>query len=95
VVTVGSAGCWYQSAGETVARHQPVFSVTAIDTTGCGDAFRGIYAAALTAGLPLYERVLHAAAGAAIVASRLFDDANRWPARDEIEAFLARRGRLD
>lgn len=90
VVTCGSAGCWHQSAENPAAVHLPAYAVATIDTTGCGDVFRGVYAAALAAGLPLDERLLQASSAAAIVAARPFADAvGRLPTRAEIEAFVA------
>ena len=93
VVTGGSAGCWCLSS-EGRVNHVRAFAVQAIDTTGCGDTFRGVYSAALVAGLPLRERILHAAAAAAILASRPFEEsAARYPARAAVEAFLAQHAR--
>jgi ribokinase/sulfofructose kinase len=92
VVTCGAAGCWYLAARQRRPEHLPAFRVAAIDTTGCGDTFRGVYAAALAAGMSLTERLQRAAAAAAIVASCPFEDATtRFPDRCQIEAFLAQR----
>lgn len=92
VVTCGREGCWSCSAEDAAPVHTPAFRVPTIDTTGCGDVFRGVYAAALLAGAPLAARLRQAAAGAALVASHTFEDADdRIPTRDRIEAFLTER----
>jgi sugar/nucleoside kinase (ribokinase family) len=42
--------------------------VTVVDTTGCGDVFHGAYAAGLSRGLALPERIRFASAAAALKA---------------------------
>ncbi|MHB1317271.1 MAG: PfkB family carbohydrate kinase, partial [Anaerolineae bacterium] len=69
VVTAGSRGSWYRVAGEPV-RHQPIFPVTVVDTTGCGDVFHGAYALQLARGASNPECVRYAAAAAALKATR-------------------------
>jgi ribokinase len=49
VVTWGSRGCWYSLAGGDPI-HLPAIPTQAVDTTGCGDVFHGVYAAAITRG---------------------------------------------
>ena len=49
--------------------HQPGFDVTAIDTTGCGDAFTGALAARLGLGVPLRPAMRWATAAAALAAT--------------------------
>jgi ribokinase len=64
VVTLGAAGAVVASPGEP-ATSVPAPSVTAVDTTGAGDAFVGTFAVALAAGSPPDEAVrLGCAAGA-------------------------------
>jgi sulfofructose kinase len=70
VVTAGSEGCWYvdrEDAGNI--HHCPAFKVITLDTTGCGDVFHGAYAAALSQGLALTQRLRLASAAAALKAS--------------------------
>lgn len=68
VVTCGAAGCWAAAAGEGAARRFPAFPVDAVDTTGCGDVFHGVYAAELARGAALEERIRRASAAAALKA---------------------------
>jgi ribokinase len=64
VVTAGPAGA-YHSDGAALA-HQPAPAVEVIDSTGAGDAFTGVVAAALDAGLPLAEAVRRGVAAGAL-----------------------------
>lgn len=68
VVTDGAEGCWYCAAGDDAARHVPALAVDVVDTTGCGDVFHGVYAAALAEELGLEERLRLSSAAAAIKA---------------------------
>jgi len=70
VVTCGVDGSWALT-GDGTPIHQPAFPVQAVDTTGCGDVFHGAYAAALTWGYDLRERLRWAAASAALKARAL------------------------
>jgi sugar/nucleoside kinase (ribokinase family) len=90
VVTCGAAGCWYLSADVTV-RHEPAFSVNAVDTTGCGDVFHGAYASALARDLDIQERVRFAAAAAALKATQRGGQAG-IPTRSAVEEFLKEHG---
>lgn len=87
VVTCGAEGCWYLSAG-SAPRHQPIIPVSVVDTTGCGDVFHGAYAAALTRGLPLVERIRFATGAAALKATKA-GGRQGIPTRAQVEALLA------
>lgn len=88
VVTAGEKGCWFQSrTGSPGIHHQQSFAVDAVDTTGCGDVFHGIYAAALAEGLPVEQRIRLASAAAAIKATKPGGQAG-IPTRIELESFL-------
>jgi ribokinase len=69
VVTAGEKGCWYSERGEP-AVHVPGFQVAVVDTTGCGDVFHGVYAAAIARGESVGEAALLANASAALKATR-------------------------
>jgi sugar/nucleoside kinase (ribokinase family) len=69
LVTDGVRGSW-ALAPEGVC-FQPAFAVEAIDTTGCGDAYHGAYAAGLLAGWPLSLRMEFAAFIASRVALKM------------------------
>ena len=55
VLTLGARGCLI--AGTEGSVHVPAFAVTAIDTTGAGDAFVGSLATLLAEGLPEKDAV--------------------------------------
>lgn len=87
IVTDGEAGAWVVADGSCF--HYPAFSVQVLDSTGCGDAFHGVYAACLACAMPLMDRLRYASAAAALKALHL--GAQRGlPTRLEIESFLSR-----
>ncbi len=92
VVTGGAEGYWYRDAAGGPCRQEPAFSVSAVDTTGCGDVFHGAYAAALARGLPLDERLRIASAAAAIKATRPGGQSGipTWPAVQEFLTAFSR-----
>ncbi len=63
VVTRGAAGVTVHDRGETWS--EPAVAVTAVDTTGAGDAFCGVLAARLASGEGLSDAVRWAAAAGA------------------------------
>jgi len=85
-ITCGADGCWYVTGGGE-PRHQPAFQVEAIDTTGCGDVFHGAYAAALTWGFDISERMRFASAAAALKATQP-GGRRGIPNRQQVEAFM-------
>ncbi len=89
-VTCGEEGCYYWVNGESgQVRHQPAFRVDVADTTGCGDVFHGVYAAALSQGTMPGECIRQATAAAALSASECGGQAG-IPGRDAIDEFLSR-----
>lgn len=68
VVTAGAQGCWYSEYGGIVY-HFPAYRVNVVDTTGCGDVFHGVYAAALARGESVSRAVQLASASAALKAT--------------------------
>ncbi len=91
VITCGTAGAWYVDRANSEAGYQPAFQVEAIDSTGCGDVFHGVYAALLARGADIAARVRFAAAAAALKASSSVSGPAGVPARADIEAFLNER----
>jgi sugar/nucleoside kinase (ribokinase family) len=61
--------------------------VTAVDTTGAGDAHSGVFLAGLAAGLTPAEAARRANAAAALAVTRA--GAATAPARAELDRFLA------
>jgi ribokinase len=82
IVTLGADGCRFGG------RVFPVEKIGAIDTTGCGDAFCGVMAAALAQGRTIEQAVGLAQKAAAITALRpgAFD---ALPSREELSSLFA------
>lgn len=91
VVTVGKDGCWYRAVEADGMEHFPAFPVGAVDTTGCGDVFHGVYASALARELPVRECIRRASAAAAIKAMSPGGQAG-IPTRAQLEEFLREAG---
>ncbi len=72
-------------------RHQPAFPVTAVDTTGAGDAFCGAFAARLAAGDELESAIRYAAAAGAL-ATTIDGAVPSLPHAGDVAAFLALGG---
>jgi ribokinase len=82
VVTLGADGCRFHG------RVFPAENVDAVDTTGCGDVFCGVMAAALAQRLPI-ERAIGAAQKAAALAATRVGAFEALPSRAELGAILA------
>lgn len=93
VVTLGAAGCLVVAAGE---RHRiEAFRARAVDTTGAGDTFCGMFAASLAAEAVdgadpwTLARAAEAGCAAAALAVRRPGAQEAVPARAEVSALLA------
>jgi ribokinase len=88
IVTLGAEGC-VLIEGER-RRSFAAEPVAAVDTTGCGDAFCGVIAAALARGLPFEAAIAVAQKAASITATRpgAFD---ALPSRTELRETLSPR----
>lgn len=89
VLTDGSRGCWVGEPGLPPV-HLPPHAVTVRDTTGCGDIFHGVYAAAIARG----ERVDQAAALANAAAALSAANGGGWggiPTLAETRQFLSNK----
>jgi len=87
VVTAGDRGCYWQVADGGGVRHQRAHKVKAVDTTGCGDVFHGVFCHGLAQGWPMEKIIAWSNAGAAIKAGRI----GGWmavPTSEEIERML-------
>ena len=87
-VTHGRAGAEASVAGADGVVAVGAFLAEAIDTTGAGDCWCGVLAAALDAGAPLEAAMRRAAAAAAIACTRP-GAATAMPGSAEIDALLA------
>ena len=90
VVTLGSRGvALYQQDAAQPLREYSSHPVSAVDTTGAGDAFNGALAAALSeTGLAGLERGLHSAQAAAALCVTRPGAAEAMPNRQEIDDFI-------
>lgn len=90
VITLGARGALLADATGHV--HIPPFPVTAVDTTGAGDAFIGSLAVFLAEGMPEKDAIARASLYAALSTTRVGTQKS-FPARAELEAEWARRGK--
>ncbi|MFJ8894420.1 ribokinase [Leifsonia sp. NPDC102414] len=88
VVTRGSEGALVFDDGESAT--VPAVPVTAVDTTGCGDAFMGALALRLAAGDALVQAAAFAAAVGAYAATG-HGAQSSYPTLTALEAFRATR----
>ncbi len=85
VMTLGKQGALAVGPGGGV--HVPALPVDAVDTTGAGDAFAGILAAALDADASLEDAIRRASVGAALACERIGAQTS-LPDRADIDAAL-------
>lgn len=86
VITLGEKGLIWQRGSE---RGQlPAYPVQAVDTTGAGDAFHGIFAACLAEARPWQELLRYASAAGALCSTQLGARPG-IPTRASVERFLA------
>lgn len=91
VVTLGDQGALV--ADQEGTTHIPALRVTAVDSTGAGDAFVGTLAYSLARGHPLREAARLASVAAALSVTRLGAQVS-FPVRGELEEYLREaRGR--
>lgn len=90
IATLGAAGA-VGAHGEETWRVE-AFPVAAIDTTGAGDCFVGVLAAALSRGATLPEAMRRAAVAGSL-ACTIVGAMPSFPMRQQIDAALARTGR--
>lgn len=88
VLTLGARGV-LACAGGTM-HEVPAFPVDVVDTTGAGDTFTGVLAAARVEGQDWPQALRSASAAAALACTRAGAQVAQ-PTRGEIEALLARR----
>jgi sugar/nucleoside kinase (ribokinase family) len=70
LVRAGAAGCYVALFGSSSAVHVRAPAVTAVDSTGAGDAHSGAFLAALADGLPPLDAAARANAAAAFAVTR-------------------------
>ncbi len=87
-VTCGERGLYWQSGGAQA--HLPAYPISAVDTTGAGDAFHGAFALGLTEGLDLEENFRRSAAVGALTCLRAGARA-ALPTKRALEAWLSKQ----
>jgi sulfofructose kinase len=85
MATDGARGVYWREDGRL--RHQPAFSVVAVDTLGAGDVFHGALAVALAERMSLEQAARFACAAAGLKTTRFGGRAGA-PSRGEVEALL-------
>lgn len=85
IVTLGADGCTLVEREQR--RSFPAETVTAIDTTGCGDTFCGVVAAALAQGCAI-DRAIGAAQKAAALTATRHGAFLALPSREELGAIM-------
>jgi ribokinase len=88
VVTLGQHGCLAWNEGAPLL--QPSFPIVPVDTTGAGDTFCGMFAAALSRQLPLAEALRQASAAAALACTKMGAQSS-IPSHAEVQDFLRRQ----
>ena len=86
IVRAGAAGCYVALYGSSDAVHVRSRKVTAVDTTGAGDAHSGAFLAALAEGLPPLAAAAWANSAAAFAVTRPGPATS--PTRTELDAWL-------
>ncbi|MEY2342232.1 ribokinase [Acidithiobacillus sp. IBUN Pt1247-S3] len=85
VITLGEHGLVWASGAESA--QLPAYSVTVTDSTGCGDAFAGVFVASLAAKASLSAAARRANAAAALTAT-VVGAQDALPYQPDIEQFL-------
>jgi len=85
IITLGPNGT--RVVTEDMDKHLPAVEITAVDTTGAGDAFNGALAVALAEGNPLLQAVQYGMAAGALSATKRGAQPS-LPTRDEVEQLL-------
>jgi ribokinase len=91
IVTLGADGCTLME--DERRQSFPAVPVTAVDTTGCGDAFCGVVAALLARGMAIAGAIPPAQKAAALTATRPGAFA-ALPSREELDAIAAKGAAL-
>jgi ribokinase len=87
VETRGQEGLVIRRGGKELRVEAP--TVDAVDTTGAGDCFNGVFAAGLADGMDVAAAVQRGAAAAALSVTKV-GAREGMPTRGELEAFLER-----
>lgn len=86
IVTLGAWGSCARTRGEWLL--QPAFEVDAVDTTGAGDTFSGVFVASISQGHRFADALRRASAASALACTRLGAQTS-VPSAKEVEQLLA------
>jgi sugar/nucleoside kinase (ribokinase family) len=89
IVRAGAAGCYVAELGSAAAVHVRALQVTAVDTTGAGDAHSGVFLAALADGYSPAGAAARANAAAAFAVTR--PGPATAPDRAQLDGWLSAR----
>jgi ribokinase len=87
ILKLGARGC-YVATGDGRRKRVPGCKVTAVDTTGAGDAFNAAFAVALSGGQDAFASAAWATAVAALSVTRPGAQAS-MPSYEQVERFLS------
>jgi sulfofructose kinase len=86
IITLGEQGLIWQRGSERGSL--AAFAINAVDSTGCGDAFHGAFAAALAANMDWQTSLRYASAAGALCCSKM-GARPALPTKPEIDMLLA------
>ncbi len=75
------------------AEHFPAYKIDAVDPTAAGDAFTAAFTVEYAAGTRIEDAIRFANGAGALAATKLGAQSS-LPTRQEVEAFVARQGRI-
>jgi ribokinase len=87
VITVGSAGQYLLTRSDNSIKKFPAYAVTAIDTTGAGDAFNGGFATGLARYGDIVEAIRYGSAVSALSVTRR-GTSKSLPTEEEVLEFI-------
>lgn len=87
IVTLGGDGLIYNNGSENI-HLEPVQTDNIVDTTGCGDTFAGVFAAALSSGASIDEAIRRGNYAAGMKVSVESAQAG-MPSKEELDQFIS------
>ena len=91
-VTKGPEGISWQTQESAEISHMKAFKVSAVDTTGAGDAFHGAFALGIAQQMPIIDNIRRASACGALTCLKL-GARNALPTKREVQSLLSKTPR--